>query len=75
MATIYDPAGAATAGYLDAVVDPGDVLTRAKEEATRLSALALLAFRATKTPLRGKTIAHIEATLEDDMQSLLSPAG
>ncbi len=75
MANIYDPAGAATAGYLDAVVDASDVVTRALAEATRLSALALPAYRATKTRLRGKTIAHIEATLEDDMQSLLSPAG
>jgi len=37
-------------------------------------ALPRPAFAATKTRLRGKTIAHIHATLEEDMKSLLSPA-
>jgi enoyl-CoA hydratase len=73
MATVYDPPGAAAAGYLDAVVAPDEVLPRAREEAARLSALALPAYRATKERLRGRTIAHIEATLEDDMTRLLTP--
>ena len=38
---------------------PGEVLARAKAEAARLGALARSAYRATKTRLRGKTIAHI----------------
>jgi hypothetical protein len=33
-----------------------------------------MAFTATKVRLRGKTIAHISATLEDDMKSLLGGA-
>lgn len=74
MAQIYGPDEAAKAGYLDVVVPAADVLTRAKEEATRLGALARPAFIATKTRLRGKTIAHIRATLEEDMQSLLMPS-
>jgi enoyl-CoA hydratase len=72
---IYDPEGAARAGYLDEVVAAGDVLGRAKEEATRLSALVKNAYSATKSRLRGKTIAHVLGTLEEDMQSLLAPPG
>jgi enoyl-CoA hydratase len=73
MAQIYGPEEAAKAGYLDVVVPAADVLTRAMDEAKRLGALARPAFIATKTRLRGKTIAHIRATLEEDMQSLLMP--
>ena len=73
--TIYDPEGAARVGYLDAVVPAGDVLARAKEEATRLTSLSRAAYAATKTRLRGKTIEHILGSLESDMVSLLSPLG
>jgi enoyl-CoA hydratase len=73
MAQIYGPNEAAEVGYLDAVVPAGDVLSRAREEAARLGALSRPAFHATKTRLRGSTIAHIVATLEDDMKSLLTP--
>ena len=73
--TIYGPEDAARVGYLDAVVPAAEVLARAMAEATRLSALSRTAYTATKTRLRGKTIAHILATLEDDMKSLLSPLG
>jgi enoyl-CoA hydratase len=72
--TIYDPEGAARVGYLDTVAPAGEVLARAKEEATRLTALSRTAYTATKTRLRGKTIQHILATLEDDMATLLSAA-
>jgi enoyl-CoA hydratase len=74
MAQIYAPDEAVSAGYLDAVVPAAELLTRAKEEATRLSALARPAFQATKTRLRGKTIQHIRDTLQDDMRSLLMPS-
>jgi enoyl-CoA hydratase len=73
MAQIYAPETAAKAGYLDEVVPGADVLARAKEEATRLGVLAKGAFSATKARLRGKTIKHIQDTLEDDMKSLLMP--
>lgn len=72
--TIHDPEGAARIGYLDMVVAASDVLARAKEEATRLTALSRTAYAATKTRLRGKTIEHIVSSLEMDVQSLLSPA-
>lgn len=71
MAQIYAPEEAAKIGYLDAVVPVEDVLTRAREEAVRLGALPRAPFSATKTRLRGKTIAHILATFEDDLRSLL----
>jgi enoyl-CoA hydratase len=68
---IYSPDDAARVGYLDAVVAPDDLLTRAKEEAARLGALSRTAFAASKTRLRGKTIAHITTTLEDDIANLM----
>ena len=39
--------------------------------AARLGALPRAPFAATKTRLRGKSIAHILATFEDDMKSLM----
>lgn len=71
LAKIYDPQGAKTAGYLDEVVPVDQVLAKAKEEATRLTSLSKTAFEASKVRLRKKTIDHIYATLESDMQSLL----
>lgn len=74
-ATIYDPEGAARAGYLDTVVPAADVLATAMQEAARLTGLARSAYTATKVRLRGKTIQHINDTLESDMASLLVPLG
>lgn len=75
MAQIYTPDEAARVGYLDAVAPANEVLARAKEEAAKLGNLSRTAYGATKTRLRGKTIAHINATLDDDMKSLLMPLG
>ncbi len=41
------------------------------EEATRLGGLSKMAYGATKSRMRGKTIKHIEDTLEADMASML----
>lgn len=71
-ATIYAPDDAVRAGYLDEVVAPGEVLARAKAEAARLGQLARFPFHATKQRLRGKTIAHIRATLDEDVTSIMS---
>lgn len=68
---IYAPDDAARAGFLDEVVAAERVLARAMEEAARLSGLSKTAFAATKARLRGKTIAHITATLDDDVKQLL----
>jgi len=75
MAKIYDPSEAARVGYLDRVAPEADVLGLAMEEAKRLSGLSRSAFSATKSRLRGKTIAHVRATLEEDMTDLLLPMG
>ncbi|MBK6515217.1 MAG: crotonase/enoyl-CoA hydratase family protein [Polyangiaceae bacterium] len=71
---IYDPTGAARAGYLDRVVPAAELLGAAKSEAARLGQLSRRAFAATKQRLRGQTIRHIRATLEEDMRDLLAPA-
>jgi enoyl-CoA hydratase len=75
LAQIYNPEQAVSAGYLDEVAGPDAVLVRAKEEAARLAGLARPAFKATKTRLRGKTIAHIQATLAEDMRTIMESMG
>jgi len=72
---IYDPAGAARAGYLDEVVAAGEVVARAKAEAGRLSALAGPAFRGTKQRMRGRTIDHVLSSLDTDMANIIASAG
>lgn len=74
LAQIYTPDEAVRAGYLDRVVEADQLLDRAKEEATRLAALARSAFKATKLRLRGQVIADIKARMEDDMRTLMNPA-
>jgi enoyl-CoA hydratase len=69
-AQVYSPEEAARSGYLDEAVPAAEVLARAKEHAERLGALSRRAFAGTKTRLRGKTIAHILATLDEDMAGM-----
>lgn len=71
LAQVYDPEAALAAGYFDAIAAPGDVVTRARAEAVRLAALAGNAFRATKTRLRGATIAHITSSMDADLRELM----
>jgi enoyl-CoA hydratase len=71
-AQMYEPEEATRAGYLDAVVAAEGLLERAKQEAVRLSGFSRAAFIASKQRLRGRTIAHILDTLEEDMQRLMS---
>jgi enoyl-CoA hydratase len=72
-AQMYDPEEAARVGYLDAVVAEAALLERAKAEAVRLAGFSRGPFVATKQRLRGRTIAHIKDTLEDDMRRLMAP--
>lgn len=62
-ATIYDPTGAAAAGYLDQVQAPDAVLAEARKVAQGMVGLDATAFGATKALLRGETVAKIRATL------------
>ena len=71
-ANVYTPADAALAGYLDRVVPEAELLDRAREEAARLGGFSRMAYAATKGRLRGRTIKHIRATLEEDMASLMT---
>jgi len=74
-ARIFAPVDAARAGFLDRTVPAADVERVAREEAVRLGALSRTAYAATKTRLRGATIAHITSTLESDMNDLLGSLG
>ena len=74
-ARMFGPDDALRVGYLDAIADPDAVIAKAKEEATRLAALSPTAYAATKKRLRGRTIDHILATLDEDLSALLSGVG
>jgi enoyl-CoA hydratase len=74
-AQIYTPEEAVKAGYLDEALPASDVLPRAMGEAEKLGALSRQAYSATKQRLRGAMLAHVAATLESDMNSLLSQFG
>lgn len=74
-ARIYDPEAAASAGWLDQVVDPGEVLAHAQAEAARLGALPGSAYAASKRSLRRFTIARVRDTLDDNLAELLKPPG
>jgi enoyl-CoA hydratase len=71
-AQIYGPDEAARAGYLDDVTAADAVLACAKEEAARLGGLSRMAYAATKTRMRGKTIEHVLASLDEDMRRIAS---
>lgn len=70
---VFDPHGAADAGYLDRVVEPDETLRAAVEEATRLAALRPAAVAGTKRRLRAATIQRCRATLDDDIAELTAP--
>jgi len=59
-ATIYDPAGAVEAGFLDRCVAPQALLEAATAEATRLASLSGGAYAFTKSCIRGPLIAAIQ---------------
>lgn len=70
-AHIYGPQDAVQVGYLDEVVPAAELAGRAREEAGKLAGLSPLAYRATKKRLRGRTIAHILDTLDEDMATIM----
>ncbi len=75
LGTLYSPTQAIDVGYIDLLAEPEAVVEAAMVEASKLGALSREAFVATKTRLRGATIADIEATFEDDLASLLPQSG
>jgi enoyl-CoA hydratase len=70
---VYDPAGAVAAGFLDRVVPRAAVVEAAVAVATERAALRRGAVGRTKTALRGRTIAHVLATLDDDIAAATGP--
>jgi enoyl-CoA hydratase len=68
--TIYSPEEAVRAGYLDHVVSANELLAQAKEKANKLGELSRMAYAGSKKRMRGKTISHILATLDDDVRSI-----
>ena len=71
-AEFYDPDGAVDAGYLDRLVDPGDVAAQAFAEAARLGALPQPAFRLNKRRAHQAAIERIRGPLAEDVRGLLS---
>jgi enoyl-CoA hydratase len=74
LARVYSPAEACDAGYLDAVVEPSNVVKAALAEATALAALPRGALAQTKQLVRAGLVAHVRATLAEDMQRVAPPA-
>jgi enoyl-CoA hydratase len=70
---VYDPEGAVAAGYLDRLVPKEEVVAAAVATATERAALRRGAVGRTKTALRGRTIDHVLATLDDDIAALTGP--
>ena len=73
-AEIYDPEGAVDAGYLDSVVEPGDLVEASLAEASRLAELPRTAFAETKLRARRETLRFVRETLEADLATF-APGG
>lgn len=70
-ARIYDPDDAVTAGWLDRVAEPENLMSEAIAEATRLAELPATAYGKTKQSIRRGTIKHVRDTLESDLAELM----
>ena len=71
--TVFDPAGAVEAGYLDRLTAPDDLLGDALQEARALAGLQRGAVRETKQRARGEMIDRVLADLDEDMASTSAP--
>jgi enoyl-CoA hydratase len=72
-ARIYDPEGAAAAGYLDRVVPAEQLLEEALADAHRLAGLRTGAYARTKHVARTATIDHVLETLDADLTTVSGP--
>jgi enoyl-CoA hydratase len=66
-ATMYDPPGAVTAGFLDRVVDPGELGDACREGARTLSELDPVAHAATKLRARAGALAALRSAIESEL--------
>jgi enoyl-CoA hydratase len=64
--TLYGPHDAKNAGFLDAVYPHAEVLTRAREEAQRLTKLDMNAHAGTKQRVRGPALAKVHEGIEQE---------
>ena len=71
--TVFDPAGAATVGFLDRVVDEAAVVDEAMAEARMLAERRTGAYAATKIKLRGAMIASALDGVVADMETVGRP--
>ena len=69
LAHIYDAEGAVSAGYLDEAVEGEQLLDRAVELATGLSALNMEAHKPTKARIREPMLERLEEALRRDFQA------
>ncbi len=64
----YAPDRAVEVGYLDRVVEPGELLASALEQAQQLAKLPPVPFKLTKRSLRKRTVEHILTTLDANIR-------
>jgi enoyl-CoA hydratase len=72
-ATMYSPAEAVTAGFLDRIVASGELMNVALEGANELAALDPAAHAATKLRARGPTLTAMRAAIENEFPSPSGP--
>ena len=75
LAETFDPAGAVTAGYLDRLVAPDDVVATARERAVALLSLDARAHRDTKARVRAIGLDEMSAAKDVDRAELSSLFG
>jgi enoyl-CoA hydratase len=73
LGTVFDPHGAAVAGFVDRVVEPAALLDEAMAAAQARAQLRTGAVARTKQAARGAIAAEILATVEADMASITGP--
>jgi enoyl-CoA hydratase len=67
---MFAPEDALRFGYLDRILDPGELTAAAQEEALRLRALPAESYVATKARINQQAIGAIRAAVEDELRSL-----
>ena len=70
---VYAPADAVDVGYLDVMVEPERVIETALAEAEALASLPRGALAQTKALVRSALVAHVRATLAEDMSQVAPP--
>lgn len=68
LSQVYSPTDAVRGGFLDEIVAPEDVVSRAIEVATQLSTLNMRAHHVSKLRIRAESLAAIQAAIETDAE-------